>query len=358
MFQQTVLVPSIDLAPDVLVSYCYRAADAAVGGDFVDVLTVDGGAVLLAIGDVAGHGLAAASVMSEIRTAFRAASISLPEPCRIVERVDTYLAEFHRGTYATMLVVRFDPESGACTMACAGHVPPLAIGEGHDEIKWGLGEPPLGVRCPSRNETSFTLDHGQSLLLYTDGLVERRDESIDEGIDRLQRVVGGLDPSRPTLAEDTVEAMCGDTALKDDVATLSLHRRPHSDTIDVSRPAHVSELASLRSIFRRWLRSFAPDPQCLDDIVLAVCELVTNACLHAYSLAVTGKVSIHGEVHGRYVTFFVRDSGRWRDARPRGGGRGLKMVDGVVEQLSMDRSDEGTTVTLRARLDAPGQTEA
>lgn len=351
IFQQTVVAPPVDVDPGVHISYCYRPADAAVGGDFYDVLPVDGG-ILLVIGDVAGHGLGAASLMSEIRTALRTASIHVSQPSRLIEEVDRYVARFHPGAFATMLVIRFDPETGVCTMACAGHVPPLAVGAGHDDVKWALGEPPLGAGRAERNETSFVLDHGQSLLLYTDGLVERRGELVDDGIDRVRHALARFEPDRSSLAGDVVQAVCGDAELKDDVAALALHRRAYSTTLDIMRVARVSEVAVVRRLVRRWLRSFRADPECIDDIVLAVCELVANACVHAYRVGVDGQFSVHGDIAGDSVSFVVRDSGHWRDGGGTGGGRGLKMANALVRQLSVDATENGTSVVITADLHA------
>ena len=350
MFQQTFVAPSIEFGPDVQISCCYRPAESAVGGDFYDAVPVDDQSVILAIGDVAGHGLGAASVMSEIRTALRSASMQYSQPGRIVQEVDRYLTRFHRNTFATMLVVRFDRESGACTMACAGHLPPLVAGDGFSEITSGPGEGPLGLGLHARGEISFVLERGRSLLLYTDGLVERRDEIIDEGIDRLRHALSEFEPDAPTLAEDVVQAVCGDTQLRDDVAVLALHRHSLATTLDVSRPARTTELAELRGLAGRWLRSFDADQECVDDIVLALCEVVANSCIHAYGLGTSGRFQVHGELHGDEVTFSVRDSGTWRAAGNRSGGRGLRIAEALVQQLSIDRADDGTAVTLVAKL--------
>jgi CheY-like chemotaxis protein len=226
VFHQTVVAPLIEPSSLFDVSYCYRPADAAVvGGDWYDVLPLADGHVLMVIGDVGGHGLSAASVMSEIRTALREASISEVHPRRLIERVDRYMATFRSATFATMLLVRFDQDSGECVIASAGHLPAVEFGAGGEpEVRWAPSGPPLGAAMIERKESMFVLGPGRSLALYTDGLVERRGELIDDGISRLRACVATLDGEESSLAEAAVHQMCRDTGLTDDVAMLVVSR--------------------------------------------------------------------------------------------------------------------------------------
>jgi serine phosphatase RsbU (regulator of sigma subunit)/anti-sigma regulatory factor (Ser/Thr protein kinase) len=359
MFQKAVAAPAFTHGAHVHISYSYCPAESAmIGGDWYDVLPLSHGRVLLVIADVAGHGLAAASTMSEIRTALRVLSMRESRPSRLIEEIDRYVSTSRDAAFTTMLLVRFDEETGECTAASAGHVPAIEFGNGDAEIRWVATGPPLGSDAGTREDSTFTLESGRSLVMYSDGLIERRDASIDDGLSRLCACVGTVPADLTTLAETIVHDLCNGRELRDDVAVLTLHRRDRARTVTFSMPADPHEIRGLRSRVRRWLASFDGDDIAVEDIALAVSELAANACIHAYEVGTTGEYSVDGTVEGEDVRITVADRGTWKSTPQRDGGRGLALVEALARDVSIDRSDRGTTVEFRARFKAMNRDDA
>jgi DNA-binding response OmpR family regulator/anti-sigma regulatory factor (Ser/Thr protein kinase) len=349
VFHEAVAVPEVDIGPNLSVSHCYRPADAAaIGGDWYDVLPLRNGELLLVIGDVAGHGLPAASAMAEIRTSLRLASIEESRPGRLIEHLDRYMATFRRYVFATMLLVRFDDETGLCTIASAGHLPALEFGSGDVQIRWAPGGPPLGALSREREESTFVLEPDRCLLLYTDGLVERRGELIDDGIERLEKRLSVLPTDSSSFAEATVRAMCSDTDVTDDIAVLVLQRMESQATLHFSGRAEPSAISQLRRSLRAWLRRSDVDHHFVEDVVLATVELATNACTHAYRVGENGDFNVDAEIVGGQLTVAVSDHGKWREQRGAGGGRGLALARDIGFDVTIEPSSEGTTVKMTA----------
>ena len=175
----------IDL-PGLRVAVRYLPAERAsrVGGDWYHAATMPDGAVLLAIGDVAGHGLQAATTMAQLRHALAALTVTTTEPAELLSRLNRLLcASTAAASTATAVVARYEPATRTLVWAQAGHPPPLRVRAGHTtELDRPRG-PLLGAALTARYETaSTTLELGDLLLLYTDGLVEYRDRSLQEGL--------------------------------------------------------------------------------------------------------------------------------------------------------------------------------
>jgi serine phosphatase RsbU (regulator of sigma subunit)/CheY-like chemotaxis protein/anti-sigma regulatory factor (Ser/Thr protein kinase) len=351
LFQEAVAEPIAPHGPEIQLSYCYRPADSSViGGDWYDVLRLADGSFLLVIGDVAGHGLPAASAMAEIRTALRMVSLSESRPSRLVHELDRFLKMSRPGVFATMVIVRFDPDNGTCTMTNAGHVSPLEFGREQELLHAGATSPPLGAASGGApEEVSFVLPWGHALVLYTDGLVERRGEPIDEGLARLCKMVSTLAVDTPHLAHEIVRA-CTDGDLRDDIAVLALHHRGPTPEFATSFPADVRELGALRTDVRRWMLACGGDRRSVDDIVLAISEIAANACIHAYRPGTDGSVRLEAFVDGDDIVGSIHDDGAWRRPRDDDGGHGLKMAGAVAAEMVVVPGPQGTTVTLRCRF--------
>ena len=168
--------------------YLPATSDLEIGGDWYDVVQLPNGSMGLAIGDVAGHGLRAASTMGQLRMALRAYALEEDSPSQVLGRVRR-LVRVLVPDIVTLIYLVFDPESGALRFANAGHPPPLLV-EGNGQTSYlegGLG-PPLGATAHPRPDIDATahLDADSTLLLFTDGLVERRGSSILDGLTRLK----------------------------------------------------------------------------------------------------------------------------------------------------------------------------
>jgi serine phosphatase RsbU (regulator of sigma subunit)/DNA-binding response OmpR family regulator/anti-sigma regulatory factor (Ser/Thr protein kinase) len=354
LLQRAVAPAEVPELAELDIATSYRPAGAGlVGGDWYDVLPLPDGTVLLVIGDVAGHGLPAAAAMSQIRTALRVVLLRERSPGAIVADVNRFVLGSDIGTFATMAVVRLDPGTGACTMAAAGHVPPILLGDTVEVVDLVPG-PPLGSGLGSRYvETAFGLGPGQSLLLYTDGLVERRGEVIDDGIVRLCKALDLPMPSSAALADHVIQELCADLGNSDDIALLVARRHEPSSRLRFTSRAQTSRLGQVRLTVGRWLGSLGAEQEQIDDVVLAVGELATNVCLHAYPPFVAGLLHLEAELDVDHLRVVVRDEGRWRAEPSPGGGRGLPLLAAMGFELEHDHTDEGTTATMTTTLRRP-----
>jgi PAS domain S-box-containing protein len=228
--QRSLLAGAPPRDPRFEVATLYHAAGEhlEVGGDWYDAFTLPGGNVGIVVGDVVGRGLHAASAMGQLRSAIRALAGAELQPGAVLSHLDTFVEQVDAARYATVACAEVDPDSGRVVAAVAGHPPPLLIGpDGGAELMMEGRSPPLGVLDPGtpRPETSFELAPGGGFLLYTDGLVERRAEPIDVGLERLLAAVRGSEVSQPgALVERLPSMLLGPGGHDDDVCVLGFRR--------------------------------------------------------------------------------------------------------------------------------------
>jgi serine phosphatase RsbU (regulator of sigma subunit) len=206
-----------------------------VGGDWYDALVLPGDAVLIGVGDIAGHGVTAAARMSELRHVARALALSRRRPRAILTQLARFADESDSEvTLATVAYARIDVSSGRGRWASAGHPPALLVRGARRTFLRAPHGPALGVsRSAEYSDSNFVLEPGALMVLYTDGVVERRGESIEIGLDRLARaVMKHGDERTERLADILVEELCTDP---DDDCCLLLLRRVA--VTDLSRPA-------------------------------------------------------------------------------------------------------------------------
>lgn len=208
----------------------YVPGDALeVGGDWYDVFQLPGERLGIVVGDVAGHGLDAAIVMGRLRSALRAYALEDDDPASVLTRLDHMMRTFEPDQMATAIYLIYERTSGLAQIASAGHLPPV-VGHQESSLVLDLGDdPPLGVIGEfERTTTEMLVLPGTRLCLYTDGLVERRDRALDDGVQAVRRVVAeasgmGADP----LAAYLMAELIGAEGAPDDVAVLVLRR--HDD---------------------------------------------------------------------------------------------------------------------------------
>lgn len=199
-----------------------------VGGDWYDVIELDDHRLGLAVGDVCGHGLTAAAHMGQFRYSFRALLQSSSTPQEAFEVVNR-LALDELSTTATLAYVELDTRTGACATWSCGHLPPLVASPDGSSVRWlddqGTRGPMLGfVDRIDAAPTRTTLHPGEMLLLYTDGLVERRSESIDVGLNRLARSLQAYPPPLDVLCDELYEALAEVGPDADDTVLLAVRR--------------------------------------------------------------------------------------------------------------------------------------
>jgi serine phosphatase RsbU (regulator of sigma subunit)/DNA-binding response OmpR family regulator/anti-sigma regulatory factor (Ser/Thr protein kinase) len=352
LLQAALLPNGLPEAPGLEMAARYLPAEVGVGGDWFDASIQPDGCVLLAIGDVAGHGIAAATAMNEIRIACRAFSLNESSPSRILQKVNNFSRGTRGSDLVTALIVMLDPVTGEATVASAGHLPPLVARGGRAGFVDMHVTPPLGVSVAEPEETRFVIEPGATLLLYTDGLVERRNRSID---DRMQELADVLRDDKSDnaagIVENVVSHMLQSAPPSDDVALIAV-KRSTDRGLCIRLPTESSSLAPIRALMRRWLALHGATRDEAQDIVLAVGELASNACTHA-SPMVIGTLEIQSRLVDGAVHVTVADQGRWRPPLDRGGGRGLTIVRAVVDTLTIESDDEGTRAHIVRALTSP-----
>jgi serine phosphatase RsbU (regulator of sigma subunit) len=202
----------------------YIPGEGQVGGDWYDVFTVPAGGLSVVIGDVAGHGLPAAVIMGRLRSALRAYALDRTDPAEVLTSLDRKIQHFEPGAMATVLYARFEPAMDRAHISLAGHFPPMLAMPGQpSELVDAPVDLPLGVRTAERRTTTIDFAPGALLCFFTDGLIERRDSSIDADLERLRKVVVAAPAD---VACSTIMARLASTDHDDDVALLTLRRKP------------------------------------------------------------------------------------------------------------------------------------
>lgn len=354
--QRSLLRERMPEIPGLLASARYLAgsADAQVGGDWYDVLSLRDGQAGVAIGDVVGHGIDAAARMAHLQSALRAYALEGLRPSLVVERMNSFARELEGGPMATLLYAMVDPEEGRLRLASAGHPPPLVIDpSGNAHYAEGRAGSPLGVvPFPSYEESVVALSPGSMVLLYTDGLVERPDASLDEGLDWLRGFAPGVASDPRELCAALIAARFREVAPRDDVALLALYLEPVPvDGIELTLRAEPESLAPMRRAVSRWLRAAGATDAETYEVLVACGEACSNAIAHAYPPGEASYVVSTRQADGE-IELSVRDFGSWRD--PRGGsqGRGLKLIEELMDDIGVDRGRAGTVVSMRRRLGA------
>ncbi len=219
------LVPSaLPVITDVEMAARYSPGTAIVGGDWYDVFTLPSGELGVVMGDVAGQGMQAAVIMGRMRSALRAYALDSDDPAEVLGKLDRKMQHFELGAMATVLYAVCHPELRWARIASAGHWPPVFADPGGDAVLLDL--PPgimIGIDpAPRREVTRVEIPSGGLLCLYTDGLIERRDSTIDENLDRLCEVVVPGPPD--AVCASVMSALVGREAVRDDIALLTLRR--------------------------------------------------------------------------------------------------------------------------------------
>ncbi|MFG3165494.1 SpoIIE family protein phosphatase [Streptomyces sp. NPDC048232] len=288
--QRSLLPQELEEPDDLRVAATYHpgGTEAAVGGDWYDVITLGGGRTALVIGDVMGRGVRAAAVMGQLRTAVRAyARLDLP-PHEVLQLLDGLATEIDANQIATCVYAIHDPNEGRLVYASAGHLPILVRDEnGTVQRADEPTGPPLGTGGWVHTSGSISLTPGSTAVLYTDGLVERRDEDLDEGIAALERALSGATGTPQVICDRMVRSAGVTPDHDDDVAVLVLqHPARTGADAELFRNAALELLGGVEAAPRA--RAFASGvltswrfPTDLHDLgVLATSELVANSLQH------------------------------------------------------------------------------
>ena len=288
--QRSLLPQELEQPDDLRVAATYQpgGTDAAVGGDWYDVITLGAGRTALVIGDVMGRGVRAAAVMGQLRTAVRAyARLDLP-PHEVIQLLDGLASEIDATQIATCVYAVHDPSEGRLSYASAGHLPILIRDpDGTVHRTEEPTGPPLGTGGWIHHSATVPLGPGCTAVLYTDGLIERRDQDIDEGVDALTRALAGATGSPQVICDRLLRSMGVTSEHDDDVAVLVLQYPDHTGPdAELFRNASLDLLGGIEAAPRA--RAFATGvlaswrfPVELRDLgVLAASELIANSLTH------------------------------------------------------------------------------
>jgi anti-sigma regulatory factor (Ser/Thr protein kinase) len=336
----------------------YRPADGTleVGGDWYDVIDLGDRRVGVVVGDVVGHHLAAAAAMGQLRSAVRALAPTIPEPADLLTRLDDIVEHIDGAMSATMLYGVLHCDTGEFRYSSAGHLPPLLVAtDGDAAYLEGGRNVPLGGFVTRPRETASTRVSLQDwLLLYSDGLVERRGESLGVGLERLRHAAetGRLQDAHG-LCNHVVAQLLANTPQSDDIAVLAV--RPIPAQIRLRRPAQPAMLRGARETLRAWLRAVDASTDEIDELVLSAGEALTNAIEHADARG-PAIVELGASEHDGVVRILVRDHGSWRvrTSTDPTRGRGLDILRHFTDDVVIHRNDDGTTVEMSRRLASSG----
>ncbi|MFE6917710.1 ATP-binding SpoIIE family protein phosphatase [Streptomyces rubiginosohelvolus] len=288
--QRSLLPQELEQPDDLRIAATYQpgGTDAAVGGDWYDVITLGAGRTALVIGDVMGRGVRAAAVMGQLRTAVRAyARLDLP-PHEVIQLLDVLAAEIDASQIATCVYAVHDPNEGQLVYASAGHLPILVRDEdGTVHRAADPTGPPLGTGGWVHTSGTIALPPGSTAVLYTDGLVERRSEDIDEGVASLARALSGAKGSPQVVCDRLIRSL-GVTAEHDDDVAVLVVQHPartganaelfHNAALDLLGGVEAAPRA--RAFATGVLTSWRFPVELRDLGVLATSELVANSLQH------------------------------------------------------------------------------
>jgi anti-sigma regulatory factor (Ser/Thr protein kinase) len=200
----------------------------------------------------------------------------------------------------------------------------------------------------SFHEEEATIAAGEIFLLYTDGLIEVRGESLGRGLDRLLEASRSA-ASPEDLCQRVTERLVPAGGAQDDVAIVAVQNLPVPSELTLQLPASPAILSQVRQALRRWLHQHGAGAEDVSSITLACGEACANAIEHAYS-PMTASFEVEARRENGIVTVKIRDSGQWRPPRGTNRGRGLTMMEGAMDEVDVRPTERGTEVLMRRRL--------
>lgn len=356
---QRAMLPLGELPPGFAVRYEPAVSPLEIGGDWYDVLPISDHRIGIIVGDCVGRGLSAAAVMGQLRSSARALLLAGAEPAILLEQLDAVAALIPDAFCTTAFVGILDTGSGLLRYSSAGHLPGvLAAPESAPTLLSSARSVPLAVhRTEPRQQASQVLTPGSTLVLYTDGLVERPGESIDAGIARVGEILQATTTTVDAVADVVVRAMAPADGYDDDVAIV-VYRCPPAP-LCIETDAALDRLRDLRHRLSAWLGTANIPASLSADIIVAANEACENSVEHAYRGHKRGKVRVMAEITDSRIQVRVIDSGSWK-AQPRhpgNRGRGLSLIRAVTDRLDLDHGGAGTTVEMSFRIPAARKDE-
>lgn len=326
-----------------------------VGGDWYDAIHLADGSIGLVIGDVVGKGVQAAAMMGQLRNALRAFAFEHNDPYEVVSRLGRLVEGMMEVPFATLAYLVVDPRERNVRYVVAGHPPPLVrAADGTTTFLNGGRTLPIGVDGSLSFQAGEALiERGSSLVLYTDGLVERRGRSLDEGLRLLAAAAAVSDDDPEELVDTLVTSLIGDNERPDDIAVLALRFAVAVvDNLDLVIPATKDGLVEMRHAFRAWSAAASVEENAASEMALAVWEAAANAIEHAQdpsesTFALRAMLDDAGWLRAE-----VEDSGSWKQSDGSvDRGLGLTIMRSLMETVDVQTADSGTTIVMERRVD-------
>lgn len=357
--QAALLPASVPLLPraDVAARYIPAGDPESVGGDWFDAASLADGRLVLCVGDVVGSGLTAVAVMGQLRAVLSARLFEAAPLTEAVEAVEAVAARTSGAFATTLCVATLDPATGTLDYLTRGHPGPLVLGPAGARLLPETGDGPLGTRSGGRTGSTRLIE-GETVVLFTDGLYERRDLSPTLARARVCDIaaglaVGGRQSALDRLCADLTDEL-GIAGFTDDVTVLAARYRTAPDPLDVELAAVAERLGHARAAVGDWAEDLGLASEDRRRLVLGVSELVANAVEHGYEGRDAGPVRVHAELtEAATVLVTVSDEGTWREPTPGPGerGRGLSMSAALGLRIELGSDVSGT----RARIETPAR---
>lgn len=352
-FQHAILGPT-QLPHGFAVRYTPATEPLAVGGDWYDVVVLDETRTGIMVGDCVGHGLPAAAVMGQLRSAAQALLLRAAEPAQVLTDLDLFGRRMPAAMCTTAFCAVIDKATSTIRYSSAGHIPPIVIAPGNYlQLLDSAMSLPLGTTADlPRPEAQMVLPAGATLLLYTDGLIERRGESLTVGIDRAAALLDHCAELHPEqVADRVVTELMPPDGYDDDVAVLIYRHAPPA--LRVRLPATASNLAAVGARLRRWLSTAAIDGDTAGQVLLAIGEATSNCVEHATRES-SGPVlmDVTAELTAQGLAVTIADNGRWH--RPRvvdpHRGHGIVVMRAKFDVVTVIPTDDGTRIEMLKKL--------
>jgi len=354
--QKSLLPGSLPADPRVSIATRYRPGteELDVGGDWYDVIRIGDDRIGVAIGDVVGHGLEAAGAMGQLRSALQGLALTGHGPGIVIEGLDRFARTSAPATMATVAYAELDLITNELRYACAGHpLPLIQIGGEVRFLERGRTTPLAALPDPIRcDEETEAFPPGSVLVLYSDGLIERRGEQLDLGMARLRDILRDAPSGHPeALADLLLAELIGEIPQDDDVAVLCLRAAPEAPPLTISMPPQPAALADVRAAVRRWLVDVPLSEEAREEVVLACNEACANAVEHAYRGGPVAPIRVSLSRDATAVRVDIVDEGAWRrDGEDVGRGHGMSLMRALMDEIEVHPSGEGTVVTMKRRL--------
>jgi anti-sigma regulatory factor (Ser/Thr protein kinase) len=292
--------------------------------------------------------------MGRLRSAFAAFAPDAAGPGELLSSLDRFAAGPGGVDFATACYAILDSEARRLTYASAAH-PPILVVDPSGRAHWlqgGRSGPLYGALDDERIEATVALEPGSLVLLYSDGLVERRGELITTGFARLETTAIRLrDLPVEAICDGLIETLGSGAELRDDIVVVGIRTLPVAeDRFHRVFPARPEELRHVRAASRHWLAERGVSRLVTQDLVLVLGEACANAVEHAYDGGEPGEVEVEIVDEKAELVLTVRDFGRWRPSPENGQedrGLGSTIIEALSDSVSFARGREGTTVTMR-----------